>query len=172
MFNTTYAELSTKIIKDVKTYVECFFVFLSNYIYQRWIPSNQFWNDINRGNYSLFTSSNDIQLLNINIRVTIDITIYQYSTSTIEPCLWPIFGSLSQIITDRLGYTSLVPYFASVVCKPKWSSFRASTELGKYAPEITPQPNSDEIFQKAEKIPYILAYNMSSILLKWNLMFR
>ena len=37
---------------------------------------------------------------------------------------------------------------------------RASTELGKYAPKIILQPNSDEILQKAEKIPYILIYNM------------
>ena len=37
---------------------------------------------------------------------------------------------------------------------------RGSTELGKYAPKIIPQPNSDEILQKAEKIPYILIYNM------------
>ena len=37
---------------------------------------------------------------------------------------------------------------------------RASTELGKYAPKIIPQPNSDEILQKAEKIPYILVCDM------------
>ena len=55
---------------------------------------------------------------------------------------------------------SLVPYFTSAICKPKWSSFQASAELGKYAPKITPQPNFDEIFQKAEKMTYILVYNM------------
>ena len=42
---------------------------------------------LSRGNYLSSASSNDINPLHINIMVNIDITIYQYSTSTIEPWL-------------------------------------------------------------------------------------
>ena len=37
------------------------------------------------GNYLLFVSLNDIQLLNVSARATTDVTIYRYLTLTVEP---------------------------------------------------------------------------------------
>ena len=59
-------------MKDGKNF-ECFFVFLSSVA--KW----------GVGNYLLFSSSNDVHLLNVNIRVTTDVTVYRSSTPAVDP---------------------------------------------------------------------------------------
>ena len=53
------------------------------------------------GNYLIFTSSNDIQLFNDNVRKTIDVTYYRCITSSVKP--WCAVVKRPNIFFFRVG---------------------------------------------------------------------